>query len=155
IRRERPEPEDPKTHLVGGTEPAPIGSGTFPGEQLPAPSTLTNFEGLHFNEDCGGVSCGDGHPPDPNGDVGPHYFVETVNTSVGIYDKSNGQRVAGFSFNALMSQGNFGNLCDTDNFGDPVVVYDSFHDRWIITDFAFQLDGSGNVVSPPGSFQCF
>jgi hypothetical protein len=54
-----------------------------------------------------------------------------------------------------MSQGNFGNLCDTDNFGDPVVLYDTFNDRWVITDFAFQLDGAGNVVNPPGSFQCF
>ena len=44
-----------------------------------------------------------------------------------------------------MSQGHFGNLCDTDNFGDPVVLYDSFEDRWFITDFAFKLDGSGNV----------
>jgi uncharacterized repeat protein (TIGR01451 family) len=54
-----------------------------------------------------------------------------------------------------MSQGAFGNLCDTDNFGDPVVLYDSFEDRWVITDFAFQLDGSNNVVNPPGAFQCF
>ena len=48
-----------------------------------------------------------------------------------------------------MSQGHFGNLCDTDNFGDPVVLYDSFEDRWVITDFAFQLDGSNNVINPP------
>ena len=54
-----------------------------------------------------------------------------------------------------MSQGNFGNLCDTDNFGDPIVVYDTFTDRWIITDFAFQLNASGGVISPPGAFQCF
>ena len=54
-----------------------------------------------------------------------------------------------------MSQGNFGNLCDTDNFGDPVVLYDTFEDRWILTDFAFQLDGGGAVINPPGSFQCF
>ena len=36
-----------------------------------------------------------------------------------------------------MSQGHFGNLCDTNNFGDPVVLYDTFEDRWVITDFAF------------------
>ena len=53
-----------------------------------------------------------------------------------------------------MSQGHFGNLCDTDNFGDPVVLYDSFEDRWVITDFAFKLDGSGNV-NPQHAFQCF
>jgi len=64
-------------------------------------------------------------------------------------------RVAAFTFDTFMSQGNFGNLCDTDNFGDPVVLYDTFEDRWIISDFAFQLDGSSNVINPPGSFQCF
>jgi len=63
--------------------------------------------------------------------------------------------VAAFTFNTFMSQGNFGNLCDTNNFGDPVVLYDTFEDRWIITDFAFTLDGSGNVNNPPGAFQCF
>ena len=54
-----------------------------------------------------------------------------------------------------MSQAHFGNLSDTDNFGDPVVVYDTFTDRWIITDFAFKLDASGNVIHPPGTYQCF
>src|SRR3954451_17468824 len=152
--RERPEPEAPRTLLRPQEESAPIGSGVFPGPQLPAPSPSSSFEGLFFSQDCGGVTCGDGHPPDTNGDVGPRYYVQTVNTAVGIYTKTTGARVAGFSFNALMSQGNFGNLCDTDNFGDPVVLYDSFEDRWVITDFAFQLDGSGAVV-PQHVFECF
>ena len=52
-----------------------------------------SFDGLHYTENCGGVQCGDGHPPDTNGDVGPRYYVETVNTAVGIYDKSTGTRV--------------------------------------------------------------
>src|SRR5919201_2742585 len=113
----------------------------------PAPGPDISFEGLDF------ANWGAGHPPDTNGDVGPTYYIQTINTSIGIYDKSTGARVAAFTFDSFMSQGNFGNLCDTDNFGDPVVVYDSFEDRWIITDFAFQLDGSGNVVAP--AYQCF
>ena len=112
----------------------------------PAPAPLNVFEGLdRFN-------FGAGSPPDTNGDVGPQYYIQTVNTSIGIYDKTNGTRVAAFTFDTFMSQGNFGNLCDTNNFGDPVVLYDSFEDRWIITDFAFLLDGSGNVLAP--AFQC-
>jgi hypothetical protein len=87
--------------------------------------------------------------------VGPEYYIQTVNTSIGIYRKTDGVRVAAFTFDTFMSQGNFGNLCDTDNFGDPVVVYDTFADRWIITDFAFQLNASGGVVNPPGAYQCF
>jgi hypothetical protein len=53
-----------------------------------------------------------------------------------------------------MSQGHFGNLCDTDNFGDPVVLYDSYENRWFITDFAFKIDGGGNV-NPQTAYQCF
>jgi len=113
-----------------------------------APAPTASFAGLDFD------NWGASHPPDANGDVGPVYFIETVNTSVGIYDKSTGVRVTAFTFDALMSQGNFGNLCDTDNLGDPVVLYDTFEDRWVISDFAYQLDGSDNVVSPPGEFQC-
>ncbi len=113
-----------------------------------APAPDASFDGLDF------ANWGQGHPPDTNGDVGPTYYIETINVSIGIYDKSNGNRVAGFTFNSFMSQGNFGNLCDTDNFGDPVVLYDSFEDRWVITDFAFRLDGSGNV-NPQHVFECF
>src|SRR5207247_9177910 len=85
----------------------------------------------------------------------PTYYIQNINTSIGVYRKSDGVRVAAFTYNTFMSQGTFGNLCDTNNFGDPVVLYDSFEDRWIITDFAFTLDGGGNVINPPGSFQCF
>jgi hypothetical protein len=114
----------------------------------PAPGPDSSFDGLDF------ATWGAGHPPDTNGDVGPTYYIQTINTSIGIYNKSTGTRVAAFTFNAFMSQGNFGNLCDTDNFGDPVVLYDSFEDRWFITDFAFKVDGSGNI-SPQHVFQCF
>jgi hypothetical protein len=152
IKMERPEREAPgEDELFVGGSPAPIGSGMPSGvtAAAAAPTPLSTFEGLDF------ATWGGGHPPDTNGDVGPTYYIETVNTSIGIYNKSTGVRVAAFTFNTFMSQGHFGNLCDTNNFGDPVVVYDSFEDRWIITDFAFTLDGSSNVNNPPGSFQCF
>ncbi|MEA2990444.1 MAG: hypothetical protein QOG83_3155, partial [Alphaproteobacteria bacterium] len=134
-----------------GQPPAPPESGPSPGirPSAPAPGPIANFDGLDF------ANWGGGHPPDPNGDVGPTYYIQTINQSVGIFQKSDGVRVAAFTLNTLMSQGNFGNLCDTNNFGDPYVLYDTFEDRWIITDFAFQQDGSGNVINPPGAFQCF
>jgi len=42
------------------------------------------------------------------GEIPPDGTVESVTKLVGIYDKGSGSRVAGFSFNALMSQGGFG-----------------------------------------------
>jgi hypothetical protein len=104
------------------------------------------FEGLDR------LNWGFGVPPDTNGDVGKDYFIQTVNDAIGIFRKSDGFMETAFDFNTFMSQGNFGNLCDTNNFGDPVVLYDTFEDRWIITDFAFQLDGNNNVAGP--SYQC-
>jgi hypothetical protein len=133
---------------AGAALPSTVNPNSIAASNAPAPAPLTTFEGLDF------ANWGAGHPPDTNGDVGPTYYIETINTAIGIYDKSTGTRVAAFTFNAFMSQGSFGNLCDTDNFGDPVVVYDSFEDRWVITDFAFALDASRNV-SPQTVFECF
>ena len=123
---------------------------TAPAAPAPSPGTgggAGNFEGLSY-----GLG-GDGWPPDTNGDVGPVYYLQTVNTSLGIFRKSDGALMARFSFDQLMSQGNQGNLCDTDNFGDPVVVWDSAADRWIVSDFAFTLNAQGDPVAP--FYQCF
>ena len=150
-RRERPEREGPRPQPVQVTPTDPIPSGVdipVP-PSAPAPAPLANFDGLDR------VNWGAGHPPDTTGDVGPAYYIQSINTSIGIYEKATGVRVAAFTFDTFMSQGAFGNLCDTDNFGDPVVLYDTFEDRWILTDFAFQLDGANNVVNPPGVFECF
>ncbi len=154
-KRERPELDEPEGNptLLPGTDGTPSSIEQAPGHSLspvrngPAPAPNITFDGLDF------ATWGAGHPPDPNGDVGPTYYIETVNTSIGIYAKSTGTQVAAFTFDSLMSQGNFGNLCDTDNFGDPVVVYDTFEDRWVITDFAFTINSSGVVNS--NVYQCF
>ena len=149
VRRERPEREEPDVIPVSlpGGNPG-LSTSTRPGPSAPMPATISNFLGLDF------TSWGAGRPPDTVGDVGPTYFIQAVNTSIGIYRKSDSVRVAAFTFDTFMSQGSFGNLCDTNNFGDPVILYDSFEDRWVITDFAFQLDASNNVANPPGVFQC-
>jgi len=156
IKAERPEREAPEPNpslfLPPGTSApstdesaatqAPLG-----GPNVPAPPPNRSFEGLFFSAN------GNGHPPDTNGDVGPNHYIQTINTSIGIYDKA-GNQITAVTFNTFMSQGNFGNLCDTNNFGDPVVLYDTFEDRWVITDFAFTLT-SGSVNNPPGAYQCF
>jgi hypothetical protein len=141
-----PDGTDSKTSASAPDISAPLAPLSAP--NVPAPSPSSSFEGL------GNVPWGAGHPPDTNGDIGPNHYIQTINTSIGVFDKSNGNLITAFTFNTFMSQGAFGNLCDTNNFGDPVVLYDTFEDRWVITDFAFKLDGSGNVVNPPGSFQC-
>ena len=66
-----------------------------PGPSAPAPAPNAVYEGLdRFN-------FGAGSPPDTNGDAGPTYYIQTVNTSVGIFRKSDGTRVTAFSFNKI------------------------------------------------------
>jgi len=152
VKRERPEHSDPKItpKIYPGASSTASSQAAVKSvaPSAPAPAATLDFDGLDF------ATWGAGHPLDQNGDVGPTYYIQTVNTSIGIFDKTTGTRVTAFTFNTFMSQGSFGNLCDTNNFGDPVVLYDSFEDRWVITDFAFNLDGSGNV-SPQHVYQCF
>jgi hypothetical protein len=156
-KRERVEREEPRitrgmSGIVRPTPPGLTGSAPKPSVaaiNAPAPPPVANFAGLDF------FNWGAGHPPDTVGDVGPNHYIQSINSSVGIYRKSDGAELAAFTLDTLMSQGNFGNLCDTDNFGDPVILYDTFEDRWIISDFAFQTDLAGNVINPPGNFQCF
>ncbi|MEO8378199.1 MAG: carboxypeptidase regulatory-like domain-containing protein, partial [Acidobacteriota bacterium] len=155
VPRERPEHEGPEVEPVMaeplGPNAQPLPDTDFlraPVVMAAAPAPNIVFEGLDRE------NWGAGSPPDTNGDVGPTYYIQSVNTSVGVYRKSDGFREAAFTFDTLMSQGAFGNQCDNHNFGDPVVLYDSFEDRWILTDFAFTLDGTGAVV-PAEAFQCF
>ncbi|MGB8645274.1 MAG: carboxypeptidase-like regulatory domain-containing protein, partial [Anaerolineae bacterium] len=148
VKQERQEREGPAVNpsIFGTGNSAPPAPAAPVGPLAAAPTPIASFDGLDY------ATWGGGHPPDTNGDVGPTYYIQTVNTSIGIYNKSTGVRTAAFSFNTFMSQGAFGNLCDANNYGDPVALYDTFNDRWVITDFAFVVSG-GNVVAP--AYQCF
>ncbi|MBI3246314.1 MAG: hypothetical protein HYZ50_07395 [Deltaproteobacteria bacterium] len=70
-------------------------------------------------------------PPDTNGDVGPDHYVQWVNLSFAIYDKS-GQILYGpVPGNTLWS--GFGGPCEDTNDGDPHVLYDHLADRWLFS----------------------
>ena len=124
-------------------------SSIAPGMTAPAPAPINTFEALGRT---GGW--GNGYPPDPTGDVGPDHYVQAINTALAVYDKSGNLLAGPMDLDTFMSQGSFGNLCDTDNYGDPVVLYDTFEDRWVVTNFAFKLNAQSAVINPPGSFQC-
>ena len=116
----------------------------------PMPTPIQNFEGVARLDVVTGGQAGTGFPPDTNGEVGLNHYILAVNAAYAIYDKATGTQVAAFTENSLFSGGPTGTLCDTDSFGDPVVVYDQLANRWILTNFAF--------VSFPGPgpfYQCF
>jgi hypothetical protein len=75
-------------------------------------------------------------PPDTNGAVGATQYVQWVNTSFAVFDKASGAITAGFpkAGNAIWS--GFGGGCETNNDGDPIVIYDKGADRWVLTQFS-------------------
>lgn len=95
---------------------------------LAMPPLLSSLQGLSF------ATGGTGYPPDPNGAVGPNHYVQTVNTSVAVYDKS-GTLLAATFLNSFFSGGPF--PCATSNRGDPIVLYDHLADRWLLSDMAW------------------
>ena len=104
-----------------------------------APAPLTTFKGLDLQ------NWGGGWPPDTHGDVGPNHFIQAVNTSVGIFDKATGTRLAAFTINNFFVAAGGSGACATLNYGDPIVIYDQVSGRWIVTDFAF----AGSGTTPP------
>src|SRR4051794_3969368 len=88
-RQELPEREPPELQprllQPPGAPPPPL-APLIPRSEAAAPVPLASFDGLDFQ------NWGTGHPPDTNGDVGPTYFIQTINSSIGIYRKSDGVR---------------------------------------------------------------
>jgi len=140
IKKPLREPKDPGPELPDRLGPDAALQPFAPAAPAPAPSG--NFPGLDF------AGWGAGWPPDPNGDVGPNHYIQTVNTSIGIFDKTTGVRVAAFTFDTFFSQQPTGTPCDNNNQGDPIVLYDALSDRWIVSDFAWSNLASGAMYGP-------
>lgn len=74
-------------------------------------------------------------PPDTNGSVGATQYVQIVNTALAVFDKATGAALFGpVSVNTLWS--GFGGGCETNNDGDPIVLYDKAAGRWIVSQFS-------------------
>ena len=119
-----------------------VGNRPFAEPLAAAPAPLASFKGLDLQ------NWGGGWPPDTHGDVGPTHYIQAVNTSVGIFDKATGTRLAAFTFNNFFIAAGGSGVCATYNYGDPYVIYDQVSGRWIITDFAFA------GVSTPPYYEC-
>lgn len=93
-------------------------------------------------------------PPDTNGDVGPNHYVQWNNLTFEVFNKS-GVSVLGPRRGNLLFTG-FGGVCETTNDGDPIVLYDQFADRWILSQFAIDTGVQCVAVStgpdPTGTY---
>ncbi len=107
--------------------------------KLSMPLPIKSFEGINNRDGL--------VPPDPNGDVGPNHYVQWVNASFAVWDK-NGNRLYGPTAGSTLWTG-FGGACETKNDGDPIVLYDSIADRWLMSQFAMP---NGQYAGP--YYQC-
>ena len=95
-------------------------------------------------------------PPDPVGDVGPNHYVAMSNLSFQIFDKA-GNSLFGPALNNTLWAG-FGGDCQTDNSGDPIVLYDQIADRWMLSQFTssgptyFNCVAVSQTADPTGAY---
>ncbi|GAB4118839.1 MAG: hypothetical protein Tsb0027_12610 [Wenzhouxiangellaceae bacterium] len=131
---------DDKLQAAGDVQRGPVRGDSG----LPSPMVEQSFDGYTAADNVslfGGTSL----PPDTNGDVGPNEFIQYVNTGWLVLDKT-GTRLAGpFPGNTFWA--GFGGPCETNNAGDPIVLYDKIADRWLFSQFT----SSNN----PDGRQCF
>ena len=113
----------------------PTLGGRGNGSQTEIPGPIVSFNGQTNTSSV--------VPPDPNGAVGPNHIVTMCNLSFQIFDKV-GNSLFGPAANNTLWAG-FGGECQTDNSGDPVVLYDQLADRWFLMQF---------TASGPTFFNC-
>jgi len=93
---------------------------TKPGS-VPAGQLKANFAGQ---------SSGGSRPFDPSGAAGPNHYVQLINaTTLRVYNKATGSTMG-----SAISLGTIWNP-DTQNNGDPIVMYDKAADRWFLAQF--------------------
>ena len=123
-----------KLPVIPQDVPGPLDPVLQEQQPFPAmPSPIKNFDGIG---NVNGVL-----PPDTNGDVGPNHYVQTVNASFAIWDKNGNTLYGPADINTLWS--GFGGYCETQNDGDPIVLYDHLADRWLLSQFALPNYPSG------------
>jgi uncharacterized repeat protein (TIGR01451 family) len=113
---------------------------------LLAPTPGLNFEGLGTGLPGFVIA---GAPPDTNGAVGLTQYVQWVNLSFAVFDKTTGTISLGPVAGKSLWLG-FGGNCEANNDGDPIVLYDKLADRWVFSQFAVRNPGGG--LGP--FFQC-
>ena len=93
-----------------------------PAKQMTPPTRQGRAPSLVFNADTtpqAGVT-------DPTGAVGPNHYLAAWNVGFRIFDKSG---------NPLMPEASLGTVLTGNTGGDPIVLYDPWADRYIITEF--------------------
>src|SRR5437667_9337991 len=130
VRPERGGSEGPQAHGVKPYSADGVLQLFNPAPTIPAP--LLTFEGMS-NQDNFNIFGFRVNPPDPNGEVGRNNFVEMINLFYAVYDKAGNLLAGPIDTGSLWTD--FAIPDCTDPSGDPVVLYDQFMDRWLLSQF--------------------
>src|ERR1700730_1845891 len=78
------------------------------------------------------------YPPDANGSVGGKYYFQWVNSVFTTINKNTGKmKVTPTNGNAIWENiSQPASLCKNFNTGDPIVIYDKFAKRWLVSQMA-------------------
>ena len=77
-------------------------------------------------------------PPDNDGAPGTTQYVQYINLTYQVWDKSGNTVLGPLAGNSFWS--GFGGSCQTDNSGDPTIRFDAAAQRWVVSQFA--INGS-------------
>ena len=85
--------------------------------KVPNPPTVS-FEGTSIADT---IAIGQGFlPPDTNGDVGPNHYVQTVNVTFRVWDKTGAPLTPTAALSSLFAP--LGGACGSSDDGDPIVL---------------------------------
>jgi len=124
----------------------PVPHGSAGGKDTALQSSSVSTTSATVNSSSGfdgvGLSTGytiSGEPADTEGSVGTTQYVQWVNTAFAVYDKGTGAKTypsTGFAAGNTIWNGFTAGRCNTDNSGDPIVLFDKQAQRWVATQFA-------------------
>ncbi len=122
-----PKAGGPKDALLRQVQPA-----------APMPNPLINFDGINNIE---GVV-----PPDTEGDIGPNHYVQWINSHIQGWTIDRNAWTATTAFGPVAGNtlwAPLGGPCAADNWGDPIVLWDRFRNRWVISQFDLGPSANG------------
>ncbi|HEY0476797.1 MAG TPA: proprotein convertase P-domain-containing protein [Kofleriaceae bacterium] len=132
----------------------PVVQNALGGPNIPTP--ITTFEGMGTGLAGFAVQVA---PPDTDGDIGPNHYVQIVNSSVTIFNRTGGIALGPITTKTIFANFN-NNACQNTNDGDGVVRYDRIADRWVISQFSvnggngpfFQCIAVSTSPDPTGTY---
>ncbi len=137
-RKETHKPEIPG----GGASARPGGGGSWTDGALQTSYPASFGASLLTSGD--GIGADGVVPPDANLAVGDTQVVELVNTEYAVFDKTGTLLQAPAHVHTLFA--GLGGMCETQDGGDPIVLFDQIAHRWFVSQLEYNSDFSQNLV---------